>query len=181
MPRGGFRAGAGRKTNAFKEQMTAAMHDAAEDLFAPEPVVKAQKPAKKPRPPHDPLDQAANQAEAAAAEQQAGAPWPFGTQSAAETPPEGKSKQPPASVLDPEEVFDENLTSLALFQRIYRDPRLPVAMRLNAASLAAPYEHAKMAPVTKGKKGQQAEDAKDAVATGRFRPRQAPAPLRAVN
>lgn len=39
------------------------------------------------------------------------------------------------------------LTSLELFQAIYRNPEFPLAARLKAASEALPYEHPKLAAI----------------------------------
>lgn len=80
--------------------------------------------------------------------------WPFGADPPA--PPQDLSK----------------LTPLEYMLQVMRDPNEEKGRRMQAASLAAPYVHAKKGEL--GKKQQAAEDAKAAAASGRFSRRQPP-------
>ena len=55
-----------------------------------------------------------------------------------------------ALVLAQQATLTGEYTSLTLLQAVYRDDRLPLELRVEAAFKAAPYEHAKLATVNLG-------------------------------
>ena len=87
--------------------------------------------------------------------------WPFGR---APVPPEPTAAPAPAPAADPDSddgLTDEQRAGLAPLEyllAVMRSPKASKSARLQAAIQAAPYMHAKPAPI--GKKEQKAEDAK---------------------
>jgi phage terminase small subunit len=144
MPRGGSRPGAGRK---------------------PDPNSKRQKAL---------TARAARQGAGGSLSElkEKGAPevanWPFGAKPA-EQPPEAAKDEPKDKL--PAGAPDE--TPLQFLLKVMRDPEASVSARMQAAIQAAPYVHAKPAPV--GKKEQKNEEARKS----RFTPA-APPKLAAV-
>lgn len=95
---------------------------------------------------------------------EAPANWPFGK----ERPPEPPQAPPPAQ----EQPELSKLMPLDYLLEVMRDEEVPPPIRMQAATLAAPYVHAKPAPKT-AKQEAEAERKKNAQ-TGRFGRRQAP-------
>lgn len=95
--------------------------------------------------------------------------WPFGK----ERPPEPPTAPPPAE--EPPDL--SSLMPLDFLLSVMRNEEVPPPVRMQAATLAAPYCHAKPAPKT-AKQEAEAERKKNAQ-TGRFGRRQAPV-LKAV-
>ena len=92
------------------------------------------------------------------------ASWPFGK----ERPPEPAPAPPPAA----EKPELSSLMPLDYLLEVMRNEEVPPPIRMQAATLAAPYVHAKPAPKT-AKQEAEAERKKNAQ-TGRFSRRQAP-------
>ena len=88
-----------------------------------------------------------------------------------------RSKPPQPATTAP----DVSLDPLALLLRVMRDPEERLARRIQAASLALPYTHAKLVPQVPGKKKQAAQAAKKASTSGRFGAAQPPARLHVIN
>jgi phage terminase small subunit len=138
MPRGGSRPGAGRKPSAAKA-----------DLKAKAPKAAAKKAPAKPPP------EAAAFAPKGEKLPSSPAEWPFGTSPPAPPPPAPPA--PPAADLS-------NLTPLDYLLQVVRDEEMDQRIRIQAAAIAAPYVHGKVAPV--GKKAAKLDAAKATVAGG---------------
>jgi phage terminase small subunit len=142
MPRGGARPGAGRPRK--------------------NPETKAKAPAKK---------AAGRGYTLPNGEKSPDAPkdWPFGTK-----PPEQPAEPPPAPDVDSDDgLTDEQragLTPLEYLLAVMRSPNASKSARMTAAVQAAPYMHAKPAPV--GKKEAKEQAAKKG--GGRFTPKAPP-------
>jgi phage terminase small subunit len=84
--------------------------------------------------------------------------WPFGVKP-------DQPEPPPAVEPDGEPVITAD-TPLEFLLSVVREPRLKLAVRMQAAAIAAPFVHAKPAAV--GKKEAQAAAAKEAGKTSKF-------------
>lgn len=166
MARGGSRPGAGRPplTDAEKAQRAEARNEkrrAARKLAKPK--AKAKKKALA-----APAGFSPDGAKAADAPTQ----WPFGT-----SPEQPKDPEPPVVDPDADPVINAD-TPLELLLGVVKERRLKLALRMQAAALAAPFVHAKPAPI--GKKEAAAEAAKQTGKASKFGAIAAPK-LAAVN
>jgi hypothetical protein len=93
------------------------------------------------------------------------AQWPFGTQ-----PPQPEA--PPAAADAESEPVITGATPLEFLLNVVKESRLKLAVRMQAAALAAPYEHAKPAPV--GKKDARNDAAKATEKKSKFASAAAP-------
>lgn len=150
MPRGGSRPGAGRKVD---------------------PTSKRQQKLATKKTPAAPKKAAGRGFTMPNGEKSPDAPagWPFGRK-----PPEQPAQEPPAPEVDSDDGLTDDeragLEPLQYLLAVMRSPRASKSARMTAAVQAAPYMHAKPAPV--GKK--EAKDAAAKKAGGRFTPKAPP-------
>lgn len=163
MARGGSRPGAGRPRLTDEERAQRNEARNAKRRVASKPA-KAKKAARKPT---------AAAGFAPDGVKTTGTPqgWPFGTQPAQ---PEVPAPAPPASVPESDEPVIAADTPLELLLGVVKDPRMKLSLRIQCSALAAPFVHAKPAPV--GKKQERAGAAKK-VGQGRFAAAAAPLAL----
>jgi hypothetical protein len=148
MPRGGFRANAGRKAdpNSARQRKLAAR--------AEKTVKPRTKPAK---------DRGLT-APDGTKKPEAGADWPFGT-----TPPADEEPAPEAA------AKTSFATPLEYWGHVLQDPGASASAKHAAAYAMAPYVHAKVAPM--GKKEGRQKDAAKAAGSSRFKAAPAPLAL----
>lgn len=156
MARGGNRLGSGRPALSDEEKASRALERKVKRRAAATSV-KGKKPTKKSKP-KSRRAEAAPVAFAPDGVKKPGTPaqWPFGTSvqtSAAEEPPKPVEPELPA-----DESGISADTPLDLLLAVVRAKNLRLALRMQAASIAAPFVHAKPAPG--GKKVAQADAAK---------------------
>lgn len=171
MARGGSRPGAGRPRLTDAEKAQRAEARKANRKAARKPV-KGKKAAAAKR--AKALEKPAAVAVAPDGVKKAGAPqnWPFGAQP--EQPPAAEPPAAPAAEEEPDEPVIAADTPLGFLLEVVKETRLKLSVRIQCAALAAPFVHAKPAPL--GKKEERAGAAKK-VGQGRFAAAAAPLAL----